>query len=257
MKYWRRVEQMQPLIDRGNVSLIQSSPDTDAVECPSTLRHDDAIIVHTSGTSGIPKGVRLSHRAIVVQCHAKCQLLSYDTQTHVFANLPPFFHVGGLSSILAVWMARGTLVFCQQPPPPSSLRTNPSTPAMYGSSWTLWQSLPWVNTLVVVPAMLHMPQEQIYDNHGHNHHQRPSILRPPFPHMRLILIGGQSASPLQLEFVRSIFPCTRIVQTYACTEAASSLTFFDVTTTAATDPSSSQQQEDKDGPISIVPNYYL
>jgi fatty-acyl-CoA synthase len=73
--------------------------------------------------------------------------------------------------------------------------------------------------------------------------------------MRLILIGGQSASPLQLEFVRSIFPCTRIVQTYACTEAASSLTFLDVTTTAATDPSSSssQQQEGNDGPISIVP----
>jgi fatty-acyl-CoA synthase len=102
-----------------------------------------------------------------------------------------------------------------------------------------------------------MLQQQIYNNNdSHNHHQRPSILRPPFPHMRLILIGGQLASPLQLEFVRSIFPCTRIVQTYACTEAASSLTFLDATT-ATTDPSSSsssqQQQEDKDGPFSTVP----
>jgi acyl-CoA synthetase (AMP-forming)/AMP-acid ligase II len=254
MKYWRRVEQMQPLIDRRNDSTIQSSPATDGVECPAALCHDDAIIVYTSGTSGKPKGVRLSHRAIVVQCHAKCQLLRYDTQTHVFANLPPFFHVGGLSSILAVWMARGTLVFCQ--PPPSFSRTNPSTTAMDGSSWTLWQSLPWVNTLVVVPAMLHILQQQIYNNnHSHNRHQGPSI-HPPFPHMRLILIGGQSASPLQLEFVRSIFPCTRIVQTYACTEAASSLTFFDVTT-AATDPSPSSslspQQQGKDGKLSIVP----
>jgi len=41
----------------------------------------------------------------------------------------------------------------------------------------------------------------------------------------LILIGGQGISSEQLLKVCNVFPNARIVQTYACTEAASSITF--------------------------------
>jgi acyl-CoA synthetase (AMP-forming)/AMP-acid ligase II len=249
MKYWRRGElkQLQSLVDRvndPNQQCKQSSPTPDA-ESPSLLSQDDAIIVYTSGTSGTPKGVRLSHRAILIQCRTKCQLLQYDTQTHVFANLPPFFHVGGLSSMFAVWMARGILVLFRHSPSRSTHHNDNHT-SIHASSWMLRQSLPWVNTLVVVPAMIHMLQ-QTYNN---NNNSWQSCAQPRFPHMRLILIGGQSASPLQLEFVRSMFPRTRIVQTYACTEAASSLTFLDVTTTSATEPP--QKQSGQDGSFSLL-----
>lgn len=70
------------------------------------------------------------------------------------------------------------------------------------------------NTLVVVPAMLHA---LLHENKN----------QAVYPHVELLLIGGQSASPSMLVQLQQVFPHARIVQTYACTEAASSMTFFE------------------------------
>ena len=53
-----------------------------------------------------------------------------------------------------------------------------------------------------------------------NHH--PII----FPSVRLVLLGGQSAPSTMIEKMKYTFPNAHFVQTYACTEAASSLTFL-------------------------------
>jgi len=50
-----------------------------------------------------------------------------------------------------------------------------------------------------------------------------------YPQAELILIGGQSASQDMMDNLGKIFPCARLVQTYACTEAASSMTFHEPT----------------------------
>jgi fatty-acyl-CoA synthase len=85
------------------------------------------------------------------------------------------------------------------------------------------------NTLVVVPAMLHsllqhVPEHETYGS------------------VKLILIGGQSASPDTLHHVARVFPNARLVQTFACTEAASSLTFLEVK------PEDTMQRLISDGP---------
>lgn len=168
----------------------------------------DAIIVFTSGTTGGSKGVRLSHRALAIQSLAKLEHpCNYCTETTMLASTVPLFHVGGLSSCLAVLLAGGSLIF---PASTASSGFNPNC---------LRQSLvdPFVptNTLVVVPAML----VSLFENHkAENVH----------PHVRLILIGGQSASESLIQKIIRIFPNAQIVQTYACTEAASSLTFLPV-----------------------------
>lgn len=46
-----------------------------------------------------------------------------------------------------------------------------------------------------------------------------------YPNVRLLLVGGQSLSGPQLAQTRRVFPNARVVQTYACTEAGSSITF--------------------------------
>jgi acyl-CoA synthetase (AMP-forming)/AMP-acid ligase II len=162
----------------------------------------DALIVFTSGTTAGSKGVRLSHRALLIQALAKLRPpCRYANDTRMLATTVPLFHVGGLSSALAVWLAGGTLVFPHNP------GFDPQTLV----NATLHASIP-TNTLVVVPAMLHALLHHVGE-------QRT------FPSVDLILIGGQSAPPSMVRQLKSTFPRARLVQTYACTEASSSLTF--------------------------------
>jgi acyl-CoA synthetase (AMP-forming)/AMP-acid ligase II len=180
-----------------------------------TTVHRDAVILFTSGTSSSKgaKGVRLSHRALVVQGLAK--LLppgSYSHRTVLLATTVPFYHVGGLSSILSVWMAGGCLAL----PAASSSPPLPSfDPLQVFRSIRTAQ----VNTLVVVPAMLHALMT------SHEGGSESSLM---YPHVRCVLIGGQSASDALLRYCRAAFPNASLVQTYACTEAASSITFRQV-----------------------------
>jgi len=198
---------------------------------------DTALVLFTSGTTSGSKGVLLSHGALYIQAWAKLQPpCAYDTHTRMLATTVPFFHVGGLSSALAVLLAGGSLVF--PPPPPSS--SSSSFPATNDidrqKGFRPTQVLASLrqapcfssNTLVVVPAMLtpvmdHLKKQQ------QQQQQQQSERQERFLMVRLVLIGGQSASPTLLQQIDQYFPNARIVQTYACTEGASSLTFWERT----------------------------
>jgi acyl-CoA synthetase (AMP-forming)/AMP-acid ligase II len=182
---------------------------------------EDALIIFTSGTTGGSKGVRLSHRAIATQSLAKLgNPCGYSNETTMLASTVPLFHVGGLSSCLAVLFAGGKLLF----PNTKSVGfdvtlvrrslMNPCTP---------------VNTLVVVPAMLVSILKDKQSLHK-------------YPEVRLILIGGQSAPAPMIAKLAHRFPNARIVQTYACTEGASSLTFLQIN--PASNVSETKRHED-------------
>jgi len=168
----------------------------------------DAMIIFTSGTTGGSKGVRLSHRAIAVQSLAKLgDPCNYSQETTMLASTVPLFHIGGISSCLSVLFAGGKLVF-----PHLKLRSGFDVNATRRS---LVNSQAPANTLVVVPAMLVSILQ---------HSDSPQS----FPQVRLILIGGQSATSRMIAQLEKTFPNASIVQTYACTEAASSLTFLQI-----------------------------
>jgi len=191
---------------------------------------DDALILFTSGTSSSfgAKGVRLSHNSLTVQAMAKlCPPCSYDAQTNMVASTVPFFHVGGISSALAVVMAGGTLTF---PAAKSGCRDNssPTTPTPQRCSTSTRFEPDWIlaalnngdtsaNTLVVVPAMVHSLLVAAREGSCRS--------SATFRNVRLLLVGGQSLSESQLAQTRIVLPNARVVQTYACTEAGSSITF--------------------------------
>ena len=60
---------------------------------------NDAVVVATSGTTGTPKGVILSHDAVAASAHATSTRLAVSSHDTWFACLP-VSHVGGLSVIL-------------------------------------------------------------------------------------------------------------------------------------------------------------
>jgi acyl-CoA synthetase (AMP-forming)/AMP-acid ligase II len=125
----------------------------------------------------------------------------------MLATTVPLFHIRELSSSLAVVLAGGHLIF-----------PNTTTTTRFDAGH-VWQSLSFphtpVNVLVVVPAML----VTLFGNH---------TFSKAYANVRLLLIGGQSATRTTVEQISKVFPNARIVQTYACTEAASSLTFLQV-----------------------------
>lgn len=57
---------------------------------------DTACIVYTSGTTGAPKGVELSHRGLMANCRAAIRGVLQLTDRDVTLAMMPFFHVGGL-----------------------------------------------------------------------------------------------------------------------------------------------------------------
>eukprot|EP00985_Skeletonema_marinoi_P014607 scaffold7421_cov120-Skeletonema_marinoi.AAC.2 len=191
------------------------------------LSDSDALILFTSGTSSPngAKGVRLSHRSLFIQAHAKtCPPCNYDSQSRVVASTVPWFHVGGISSALAVVLGGGCLVFPSDDEEEGRIGSEGVRRKGFQPNIVL-QSLQRrddaeliaANTLVVVPAMLHA-MFQLQKQHQ----------LPPNDNVRLILVGGQSIGDKLYQRTRQFFPKARIVQTYACTEAGSSITFLDL-----------------------------
>jgi len=207
------------------------------------ISNSTAILLFTSGTSSPngAKGVKLSHKSLYIQSIAKTQHpCNYNKETKMIATTVPWFHVGGLSSVLGVMFAGGMLVF-----PPQDEISSKSVDRGKGKKGFLplkiLQSMQpkdtttstmnlaaniSANTLVVVPAMLH----SIVEYHNKlSSNQSTSIFPTSYPNVKLILVGGQSIGHGKLyKSTRNLFPKARIVQTYACTEAGSSITFEDL-----------------------------
>lgn len=89
-----------------------------------TLRHDDVInIQYTSGTTGFPKGVMLSHYNLVNNAVniAECMNLTYEDRLCIPV---PFFHCFGcVIGTLAITTSGGTMVPVQEFSPEEVLRT--------------------------------------------------------------------------------------------------------------------------------------
>jgi long-chain acyl-CoA synthetase len=69
-----------------------------------------AVLLYTSGTSGAPKGVELTHRNLKSNCDAIIEAVGFDDSDRFLCVLPPF-HVFGLTANILVPIIRGLSVF--------------------------------------------------------------------------------------------------------------------------------------------------
>ena len=204
------------------------------------VSNSTAVLLFTSGTSSPngAKGVKISHKSLYIQSIAKTHHpCNYNKETSMIATTVPWFHVGGLSSVLAVLFAGGVLVFPPQDNKDVSRGVDGTVKkerkgfqpqkilqSIQPKETTSTSRNISANTLVVVPAMLHSIVE-----HHNNLSCYQSTTPKRYPNVKLILVGGQSIGSGKLyKSIRNLFPKARIVQTYACTEAGSSITFEDL-----------------------------
>lgn len=170
---------------------------------PVRLQHSPsgaALICFSSGTTGQPKGVLLSHEALHWQAMAKIRVVGYNVND-VYLHAAPLFHIGGLSSAVAILMAGGTHLFMGR-------FTAGNTLDVIRNSK--------VTAFIAVPAMM-ADLAAAAAATGTGTRLCSSVHR--------ILVGAGAMSWELEHKVQAVFPNTAIHTAYGMTEACSSMTF--------------------------------
>ena len=99
--------------------LKESHPDEIEVQVAET---DPAMIVYTSGTTGLPKGVTLTHKNCLTDTrHIVMEMLI--EMHHVFLLIFPFFHTAAISQMFRTWYVGATQVLSPSTNPVDIVKT--------------------------------------------------------------------------------------------------------------------------------------
>jgi fatty-acyl-CoA synthase len=149
---------------------------------------DDFIIVYTSGTTGKPKGVVLTHKNVfmnAVNMDLECGL----TKDEVQIITTPLFHIGGISALTMIMLVGGTSILHKKFDPEHILQTFETEKVTYAfmvpSMWNILLEVPNVkqfnvNSLRIIccgaastplelkkKLMKYFPNAGVYDTFGH------------------------------------------------------------------------------------------
>ncbi|MFE6889089.1 long-chain-fatty-acid--CoA ligase [Streptomyces sp. NPDC057694] len=80
------------------------------MELPDISEDATALIMYTSGTTGRPKGVLLSHRNMQVQALTCIRAMEIFDDSDIGFLTAPFFHIAGLGSMVANFVVGSTVV---------------------------------------------------------------------------------------------------------------------------------------------------
>jgi fatty-acyl-CoA synthase len=172
------------------------SPRADFFE-PATVREDDiAHLYYTSGTTGRPKGVMLTHKNVCLHALgtiAELKLVDND----IWGHIAPMFHLADAWATFAItWVgARHVMV--------GQFEAQTVMAAIQKERITLSNLIPTMLNL-----MIKHPQVAGYD----------------FSSLRVILSGGAPIAPEVVRSIMGTFGCDYI-QTYGMTETSPYLTF--------------------------------
>ncbi|MFH8487649.1 long-chain-fatty-acid--CoA ligase [Streptomyces longisporoflavus] len=94
----------------GETSYEQFLSAHEPMELPDISEESTALIMYTSGTTGRPKGVMLSHRNMQIQAITCIRAMDIFDDSDVGFLTAPFFHIAGLGSIVANFLVGSTVV---------------------------------------------------------------------------------------------------------------------------------------------------
>ena len=165
-----------------------------ATEVKDALRsgNDLAAVLYTGGTTGIAKGVMLSHSNLLsnaLSALAAAPRPQIDATLHV----APLFHVGGLAAVFQTALRGATHVILEQFDSATVIRTIASER---------------INEVFLVPTML----QRILDEPCFNEHDLSSL--------KNIIYGAAPIDPTLLQRAISALPCSQFMQVYGMTELA-------------------------------------
>lgn len=182
--------------DDRRPSLSGWSQRFDAVDPKRDGGPDDAALqLYSSGTTGLPKGIELSSRGLLLACCAYAQAGNFDTQT-VLLNALPSFHIAGVDNTLTTLVEGGRTIFHPAFDPAAVIRTIQHER---------------ITHVYLVPAMMIFVLQ-------HEH-----AADADFSSLRMVGYGGSPIAESLLAEAQRRFGCS-LLQTYGMTEAAGSIT---------------------------------
>ncbi|KAI3950826.1 hypothetical protein MKW92_044310 [Papaver armeniacum] len=164
-----------------------------------------ALICFTSGTTGKPKGVAISHTSLIVQSLAKIAIVGY-AEDDVYLHTAPLCHIGGISSGLTMLMVGACHVIIPKFETVTALKAIEQH---------------HVSTFIAVPTMMVDLISTIRKR------SEEDGVRWRGGSMKKILNGGGGLSTeLVRDITTNIFPTAKLLSAYGMTETCSSLTFM-------------------------------
>jgi long-chain acyl-CoA synthetase len=110
------VESVRAIVDRAPSVL----PDSTSSAASAGEEDEAAVVVFTSGTTGLPKGATLAHRSVIANLHdllARSGRLPHQVAGgragRVNLLMGPLFHIGGIQAMALALVGGGTLVFLE------------------------------------------------------------------------------------------------------------------------------------------------
>lgn len=180
--------------------LVEPVADTDELPVLDDLSHPeaDALLLSTSGTTGRPKFVRLSHRAVARNIGMHLASFGLADPFTALQLLPVNYSYGLVASFLSTLVAGGTLVFPEHPD----------------------------RKHVRQAIDVHQPEVCLGTPAIFRHllENSPPEFLEAFRTLGVIGIGGDACPPPQREALRAALPDSRIHVTYGTTECGPRVT---------------------------------
>ncbi len=190
---------------------LVAAADPSRIEPPGWSEEEMAFLCYTGGTTGLPKGVMLSHRNVVAKCLHAIQLAEFNERM-VWLHVSPMFHAADYWSCFAVSVVGGLHVFIDRFDPVRTLGL-------------IEQHR--VTHLLLVPTMINLIQD------------RPEARQTDLSSVQRILYGS---APMPVERLRTAIQLFGPVlqHLYGQTETAPFLT---TTTLKGVDPDGTEAQQ--------------
>ncbi|SFV12391.1 long-chain-fatty-acid--CoA ligase [Pseudoduganella namucuonensis] len=169
----------------------------DRLEAAPAGPGDAALQLYSSGTTGLPKGVVLSHRALLSTCITCAAEWRFDGAC-ILGNPLPTFHVAGMAMMLLPLFAGGRLV---------------AFPEFDASAFIDSIGRDGITHTFIVPAMLQFMLNV------------PNVEHGDYQGLRQIAYGGSPISERVLQEAMRMFQCG-FLQVYGLTEVAGPAAFL-------------------------------